>query len=201
MTDTLATDLLFDVIFGVYAPGARIVEGRVMEHYGVKRNAVRNAFFELESRGLLLSKPHRGVEVVDFTSTEIDALYDVRIVLETAAAERTPLPCDPLIADELENIARLHESAVKGQDLRSIFWLNQEFHEVQHNCCGNPKMAELIGSHALLAHAIGFAKYEHVKDMKFEVHQHFNIISALRGKSRSALVSAVRAHLPAPTEA
>jgi DNA-binding GntR family transcriptional regulator len=201
MADTLTTDLQNDVIFGVYAPGNRIIEDRVMERYGVKRNAVRNAFSELEARGLLVRKPNRGVEVVDFTPDEVDALYDVRIVLETAAAERTALPCNPAIADDLESIARRHEIAVKEKDFRSVFWLNQEFHEVQYSCCGNPRLAELIGNHARAAQPIRVVKYEDAEHMATVIQQHFDIISALRGTSKNALVSAVRAHLPASAEA
>jgi len=201
MADTLTTDLQNDVIFGVYAPGNRIIEDRVMERYSVKRNAVRNAFAELEALGLLVRKPNRGVEVVDFTPDEVDALYDVRIILETAAAERTPLPCNRAVADELERIARQHEIAVKEQDFRSVFWLNQAFHEVQYSCCGNSRLAELIGNHARAAQPIRVVKYEDAEHMAMVIQQHFDLISALRGTSQIALISAVRAHLPASAEA
>lgn len=201
MSDPLTQNLENDVIFGVYPPGARIIEDRVMEVYGAKRHAVRNAFAELETRGLLVRWPNRGVEVVDFTPDEVDALYDVRIILETAAAERTNLPCDPEIATRLEDIARRHEKAVKEHDFRSVFWLNQEFHEVQYSCCRNPRLAELIGKHARAAQPIRVVKYEDESHMKQIVSQHFTIIAALRGTSQDALVEAVRAHLPASAEA
>jgi DNA-binding GntR family transcriptional regulator len=201
MHDTLTTELENDVIFGVYAPGSRIIEDRVMERHGAKRHAVRNAFSELEARGLLVRRPNRGVEVVDFTPDEVDALYDVRIILETAAAERTKLPCDPKVSAKLENIARRHAQAVEREDFRSVFWLNQEFHEVQYSCCGNPRLAELIGNHARAAQPIRVVKYEDAEHMKQVVDQHFEIISALRGTSQQNLVDAVRAHLPASAEA
>ena len=201
MNDTLTTDLENDVIFGVYAPGSRIIEDRVMERHGAKRNAVRNAFAELETRGLLVRRPNRGVEVVDFTPDEVDALYDVRIILETAAAERTELPCNDEITAQLEDIAHRHANAVKEQDFRAVFWLNQEFHKVQYSCCGNPRLAELIGKHARAAQPIRVVKYEDATHMEQIVSQHFDIIAALRGTSKDALVAAVRAHLPASAEA
>ena len=201
MSDLLTQELENDVIFGVYPPGARIVEDRVMEIYDVKRHAVRNAFAELEARGLLVRRPNRGVEVVDFTPDEVDALYDVRIILETAAAERTKLPCDPEIASRLYDIARRHEEAVSVHDFRAVFWLNQEFHEVQYSCCGNPRLAELIGKHARAAQPIRVVKYEDETHMKQIVSQQFDIIAALRGTSQDALLAAVRAHLPASAEA
>lgn len=201
MLDRLTNELENDVIFGVYAPGSRIIEDRVMERLGAKRHAVRNAFSELEARGLLIRRPNRGVEVVDFTPDDVDALYEVRIVLETAAAERTTLPCDPALTERLDEIARRHEQAVNAQDVHSVFWLNLEFHEVQYSSCGNPRLAELIGRQARGAQPIRVVKYDDAEHMRTVVRQHFDIIVALRGTSNAALVNAVRAHLPASAEA
>jgi DNA-binding GntR family transcriptional regulator len=201
MPETLIEDLENDIIFGRYAPGARIVEDRVMERYDAKRHAVRNAFAVLESRGLLIHRPNRGVEVVDFTPDEVDALYDVRIILEAAAAERTRLPCPKEFTDKLEDIARRHGKAAEDMDFRAVFWLNQEFHELQYSCCGNPRLAELIGKHARAAQPIRVVKYDDAEHMKRIVAQHFDIIDAMRGTSTEALVDAVRAHLPASAEA
>lgn len=201
MPGNLAVDLENDIIFGRYPPGSRIVEDRVMERYDAKRHAVRNAFALLEKRGLLVRTPNRGVEVVDFTPEQVDALYDVRIVLESAAAERTPLPCAPEVAAKLEDIANWHRAAVAGKDFRAVFRLNQEFHEVQFACCDNDRLADLIGTHARAAQPIRVIKYEDEDHMATVVAQHFEIIRALRGTSTDALVRAVRAHLPASAEA
>lgn len=201
MPDELTIELENDVIFGVYAPGSRIVEDRVMERYGVKRHAVRNAFSELETRGLLVRRPNRGVEVVDFTPDEVDALYDLRIILETAAAERTKLPCDPKVAAKLDDLAQQHAKAVKDHDFRAVFWLNLEFHEVQFSCCGNPRLAELISKHARAAQPIRVVKYDDAGHMDKVVSQHLDIIAAMQGTSQDALVAAVQAHLPASAEA
>ena len=54
MSTALETELENDIIFGVYAPGTRITEDSVMAQYDAKRHAVRNAFAQLESRGLLV---------------------------------------------------------------------------------------------------------------------------------------------------
>ncbi len=131
MSTSLEADLENDIIFGVYAPGTRITEDSVMAHYGAKRHAVRSAFAQLEARGLLVHRPNRGVEVVEFTPDEVDALYDVRIVLETAAAARTPLPVAPKVIQQLEDICGKHAEAVEREEFREVFWLNQEFHELQ----------------------------------------------------------------------
>lgn len=198
---TLENRLEDDIIFGRFAPGARIIEDRVMAEYDAKRHAVRNAFAALETRGLLVRKPNKGVEVVEFTPDEVDALYDVRIILETAAAASTRLPAPTEILDRMEDIARAHEQAVLNKDFRKVFWLNQEFHEVQHSCCGNLRLAELIGDHARIAQPIRVVKYDDAGHMLEVVRQHFDIIDAMRGLCNDRLVEAVHAHLPASADA
>lgn len=197
----LEADLENDVIFGVFPPGSRITEDSVMELYGAKRHAVRNAFAQLESRGLLVRRPNRGVEVVEFTPDEVDALYDVRIVLETAAAARTRLPVDPSVIQRLKDIADRHADAVEREDYREVFWLNQEFHELQFSCCDNPRIAALIGTHARMAQPIRVVKYDDHAHMAHVVAQHRDIIEAMQGSSQEAYIAATREHLPASAAA
>ena len=78
---------------------------------------------------------------------------------------------------------RGHEEAAKDKDFRAVFWLNQEFHELQYSCCGNPRLAELIGNHARVAQPIRVVKYDDDDHMKSIVSQHFDIIAAMRGTS------------------
>lgn len=201
MSGTLETDLENDIIFGTYAPGTRITEDSVMEYYSVKRHAVRSAFAHLEALGLLVHRPNRGVEVVEFTPDEVDSLYDVRIVLETAAAARTCLPVPPETTRRLEDIANRHAEAVEREDFRSVYWLNQEFHELQFSCCDNPRLASLIGMHARMAQPIRVVKYDDQAHMENVIAQHRAIITAMQGTSQAAYVDATREHLPASADA
>ncbi|WP_417260290.1 GntR family transcriptional regulator [Celeribacter sp.] len=197
----LLKDLENDIIFGVYPPGSRITEDTVMEEYGAKRHAVRHAFSELESHGLLVHRPRRGVEVVDYTPDEVDALYDLRIVLETAAARRTALPVSKDIIEQLRDIANQHEAALRRDDFRGVYELNQKFHELQYSCCNNPRLADLIARHARMAQPIRVVKYDDEAHMNAIVAQHRTIIEAMTKTSTDAYETAVRDHLPASAEA
>ncbi|WP_417522706.1 GntR family transcriptional regulator [Marinovum sp.] len=201
MTTTLQTELENDIIFGVYAPGTRITEDSVMESYGAKRHAVRHAFAELENQGLLVHRPRRGVEVADYTPDEVDTLYDLRIVLESAAARKTPLPAPAEVTASLERLARAHAEAAEKGDFRDVYELNQQFHELQYSCCTNPRLAELIARHARMAQPIRVVKYDDKDHMKTIVAQHLAIIAAMRGTDTDAYETSVRNHLPASAEA
>lgn len=135
MPTELEQDLENDIIFEIYPPGSRITEDSVMAQYDAKRHAVRSAFALLETQGLLVRRPHRGVEVVEVSPDEVDALYNIHNVLEAAAAARTKLPVDPQITDRLDDIAKRYAAAFESGDVRDVFWLNREFQEVQFACC------------------------------------------------------------------
>lgn len=201
MSTDLEQELENDIIFGVYPPGSRITEDSVMARYEAKRHAVRSAFALLETQGLLIRWPHRGVEVVEMTPAEVDALYDVRLVLEAAAAARTKLPVDRAITDRLTDICDRHAAAVESGEFRQVFWLNQEFHEVQFSCCNNPRLEALIGQHARLAQHIRVVKYDDQAHMAQVIIQHRNIIEAMCGTATDTYVDATRKHLPASAEA
>lgn len=201
MSTELESELENDIIFGIYAPGTRITEDSVMERYKAKRHAVRSAFTLLESSGLLVHRPHRGVEVVVLSPDEVDDLYDVRIALETAAAARTKLPVDTKIVDRLMDISIRHAAAVDSGDFRQVFWLNQEFHELQFSCCDNPRLSALIAQHARMAQPIRVVKYDDRDHMAKVVAQHMAIIEAMRGEAHNAYVQATKEHLPASAEA
>lgn len=201
MTDSLVDQLENDVIFGVYAPGHRLTEDQIMERYDVKRHAVRAAFIALKIRGLLVHKQNRGVEVISFNPDEVDALYEIRIILETAAAERTRLPASNDTLAKLESMAKEHQTACENMDLRAVFTLNIEFHRIQFACCENDRLVELIEEHARVIQPIRVVKYDDVEHMRVVVSQHFEIIEAMRGTSQSVYIEATRKHLPASAEA
>lgn len=190
-----------DIVFGVYPMGTRLMEDRVMQRYDAKRHAVRSAFFALKARGLLVHMPNRGVEVVSFTADDVDAIYELRMILETAAAKRTKLPVHPEISDQLEKIALAHQQAYTEGDYRSVFKLNLEFHQVQFSCCGNERLMELIEEHARIVQPIRVVKYGDVAHMQRVVKEHFKIIESMRGISQEDYVSATQQHLPASAKA
>lgn len=190
-----------DIVFGVYAPGTRLIEDRVMERYSVSRHATRAAFSALESRKLLVHMPNKGVEVIRYTPDEVDALYDIRMVLETAAAERTGLPVPQEILHELTEIAQRHEQAWAQGDYRQVFALNLRFHHVQYSCCANAPLIGLIEDHMRMVQPIRAIKYDDPAHMREVIAQHHAIIRAMGGSDPRAYIDAVRQHLPASARA
>ncbi len=74
------------ILRGEFKSGERIPEIKVAELIGMKRGPVRESLIKLESDGLLVSEPHFGFAVRTYTIDEAKQLYELREVVEGAAA-------------------------------------------------------------------------------------------------------------------
>ena len=101
-------DLEEDIVFGVFHPKERLTEEGLMARFGLKRHVVRNALSELDSIGLVVRVPNRGAYVRELTPEEVIEIYEVREILEVAAAMRTPLPAPKEVVDVMKKIQDQH---------------------------------------------------------------------------------------------
>jgi DNA-binding GntR family transcriptional regulator len=69
-------------------PGDRFSEIEVAERTGTSRTPVRQALYRLHREGFLVVKPRSGWEVKPLDFEQLDALYELRILLEQAAVKR-----------------------------------------------------------------------------------------------------------------
>lgn len=74
------------ILDGTVAAGDRLNEVHLSQALGVSRGPVREAIKRLASEGLVEAVTHRGVYVRSFSGSELSALYELRIALETHAA-------------------------------------------------------------------------------------------------------------------
>jgi DNA-binding GntR family transcriptional regulator len=70
---------------GVILPGDRIVEVDIAQRLGVSRVPVREALRVLESQGVVVNEPYKGIRLTPVTHERIDQLIEVRVALETTA--------------------------------------------------------------------------------------------------------------------
>jgi DNA-binding GntR family transcriptional regulator len=84
--DALADALRARILDGELAPGAPLREQQVSTEYGVARHTARAALRALAGEGLVRIEVHRGARVTELAPSEVEALGELRIALETEAA-------------------------------------------------------------------------------------------------------------------
>ena len=75
------------ILDGVYSPGYRLQTVDLASEIGVSRTPVRDALRQLESEGLVKVSPRLGASVRSLNSTEFRELCELRLAVESLAAE------------------------------------------------------------------------------------------------------------------
>lgn len=184
-----------DIIFGHLKPRERLVEDTLMERHGAKRHVVRQALAELVRQGIVVHEPNKGCAVREFATDEVEALYDMRALLQAHAARLVPLPAPAGLVDELRRLHKAHSAAVEAGDLRAVYRLNNAFHDTLFAACGNPYLIRAIGDHAWLAHAIRSYRIGDPALLAQAREEHGEMIAALETGDRERLVALCVAHI------
>lgn len=117
-------------------PGQAINEAVLMRNLNVGRTPLREAFWRLNSEGLVTIIPRRGIFVTELCVTDIQHIFELRIVLEEFAAR---LAAERITDAEVGDLEALLMDRVlsDGTDegAREADW---NFHDVLNASTGNP---------------------------------------------------------------
>ncbi|MEJ8570493.1 GntR family transcriptional regulator [Microbaculum marinum] len=126
------------------APGETITEASLAERFGLKRAAARAAVDRLSVMGLLAPVRRRGYLVKPITLRDVNDLYQLREVIESAAVR---LAAGHVNEDHLRRLARVCTAGYEPGDPESIarfLQANTEFHLVIASAAGNERMVNVL---------------------------------------------------------
>lgn len=108
--------------------GSRILEADVAEQMGVSRAPVREAIRQLEQEGLVQFNPHRGAVVLGLPEAEIDAIYEMRAVIESRAMARVATTLTPEQDEQLESLIEQMKEPLASGDIDRVAELDWQLH-------------------------------------------------------------------------
>lgn len=142
MASSVYTRLREGIVHGTYAAGEPLVETALAARFGISRTPVREALRRLEQDGLV-ERGSRGMRVSRRSPEQILEIYEVRIVLETAAARSA---AGRRTALDLARLEQIHQ-AMRGaspDDPDGLAAADRKFHEVVWAMSHNPTLVDLL---------------------------------------------------------
>ncbi|GHD45878.1 DNA-binding transcriptional regulator, GntR family [Marinobacter persicus] len=134
------------IVTGELAPGEKIGELELCTRFNLTRGPLREALGRLESRGLLVRRPHAGVKVVSVSAEELMELYRIREVMEGLAARQAAERMTDQEIRDLQITLDSHEKMieeVKGQAYYQAEG-DYDFHHRIATGSRNTKLAQML---------------------------------------------------------
>ena len=134
------------IVKGDLVPGEKIGEVELCSRFNLTRGPLREALGRLESRGLLVRRPHAGVKVVSVSAEELMELYRIREIMEgLAARQAAERMTDEEIAD-LQATLDSHETMIEQAQGQAYYQAegDYDFHHRIATGSRNTKLAQML---------------------------------------------------------
>ena len=176
------------------APGVKLVEQKLADHFSVSRTLVRQALYQLENQRLIVLEPARGAFVASPSIEEAAQVFDVRRMLEAQmtrhfAAQATR----EQIATLREHVAQ-EKAAVESGDAPGRIELLGDFHVRMAELMGNSVLAELL-SDLISRCALITLMYQSAHAAQESNDEHAQIVDAMAKGDVEKSVALMDAHL------
>ena len=183
------------ILKGFYVPGQRLITNDLANEFNVSRMPIREALQQLEAAtGLVTTIPHKGATVVETSMEDLVEVFHIRVVLESLAAQLACPNMDEQLIDQLEELNnKIFE--LEHTDNEDFFQaLNLEFHSLIWKAANSPRLETILTS---LYDASRNYRYLSLKlPGRFQeiVHEHKEIIAALRKRDTDNVEKIVKNH-------
>ena len=139
LRDSIYSTIRHAILNLEFQPGQELREQVLAERYRVSRSPIRDALLRLEQEGFVTVLPRQGYRVNLISVQDVEAMYDLCLLLEPACAAGAARADDAVVAT-LDQFR--HYSQDDGSILDFSAY-NRGFHSAIAGMCGNARLAIL----------------------------------------------------------
>lgn len=174
------------IVHGHLAPGAKIIEGRVASALGVSRTPVREALRQLESDGLVVTRPGYSTRVTTLTISDVEEIYPLIAVLEGLAARlATPRLTNSDLRYMEEITAALARHARSGQ-IEKLIAADNQFHGVLHERSQNQRLQRIVAELRGQMERFEYIFFRSKETVAASMQRHKKLVRVLRRRNPAA---------------
>ncbi|WP_435112264.1 GntR family transcriptional regulator, partial [Nocardiopsis synnemataformans] len=211
LRDGVYDAILEKLLDGTAPPGSALGIDSLARELRVSPTPVREALVQLEHTGLVSRVALKGYRVAPPLSAEqLRELFDMRSILETAAAERAAAHADELVPElrvaHAQHVLAAHRvrqrrssdtSPPDFADLREYFAADWEFHLTIIRAADNRFLTQSAESLSAHVHRLRQTADHGTMDMEQAIEEHSAILTAVESGDPERLRTAMRDHLAA----
>lgn len=125
---------------GLFRPGERLPQDHLASLLKLSRMPVRSALRQLDAEGFVQLEPHRGAVVRVVTPSEIQDLYEIRILVESFALRRVAMQAS---SEDLRGLEVLADKIDAAADDKRVAMMN-EFYRRLYQTGNSARVVALV---------------------------------------------------------
>lgn len=180
---------------GLLTPGTRLIESELGAAMNISRTPLREALALLRGEGLL-EHDEKGLRIRQLDWRAIHDLYEMRAVLEGAAAKGAALHASPAERDVIGQLVSHEQQLIDQQQAPEILAEhNARFHQAILQAAKNPFLAEALERLSHLLVLLGASAYNVKSRVGAIQDEHAAINEAIQNQDEIAGEQAMHNHL------
>lgn len=195
LADHVYTRLVDAIHAGTLASGAPLHVADLAAQFNVSPSPVRDAISRLAAEGLATNNPNRRTTVVSFSRQDIVDTFQLRGILECAAARLAAEQVDASTLAEIRKVAEQCDAlAGNPAQKKAKLDLDNQFHLLLAEASGNALLRHEIARCNRRVRAIQWLKLD-PPTLKQAHPEHLRVLHALEKHDADAAETAMKAHL------
>jgi DNA-binding GntR family transcriptional regulator len=176
------------------APSAVINEQALMEELALGRTPIREALRRLSDEALVNIVPRRGMFVADISLTDLQAIFEVRILLAgfcaRLASERTTQNQIAQMEMVLRELAQVQDG-----DSKAVMAIDRRFQRLLYEAAANEFLAQTLNRLYDLSLRLWYLVLPRLGAVRDAIAQHWEVVEALKATDGARAEMAIQRHI------
>lgn len=179
-----------DIVLGLYHPGEKLDVNNLATQYKVSRTPVRDALHLLQREGMVEVLPRVGYFTSRITIKDIEDVFQLRMIVETASAE---LAASRIADEDLADLEHLGSRYVAGniRSYKEFLAENRDFHYRVALASGNSRLAQVIDGLLNQMQRMLILRLDLRDNADEMLAEHRRLLAALRARDSAAARAAM----------
>ncbi|MRG57569.1 FCD domain-containing protein [Phyllobacterium sp. SYP-B3895] len=187
--------ILHDILAGVLAPGVWLKQIDLEQRYQSTRPEVRRALDRLVQKRLVEHVPNRGYHVFEPDGKQANEVSDIRVILETAVADKIVANASELTTKKLRDLAHRFDDLIMNGTMIELYEANLTFHRELLALCGNNELVNLVTEIRQRTSSAPVSQWKTRARIEQSSREHHQMIDALEAKDIEDLKRVIIVHI------
>lgn len=175
-------------------PLSAIDEQALMQDLQLGRTPIREALQRLAAEGLVLSIPRRGMFVAEISITDLQKIFELRVVLEGLCARLAAQRATPEQIAQIESVLRELDH-VAERDVQALMSIDERFHDLLYQAADNEFLASTLTRLHALSCRLWYLVLDRLDGVRGAMEQHVDIADAIKAKEADRAEALIQQHV------